>query len=258
MVRAVRPEIANAYVPIYVGIREHVRELIASGELVVGARAPSESALAELFGTTRMTVRKALSELVFQGLIERSVGRGSFVRRPQVEMRLDTTALRSFEQHLAAQGAVPELRLLDFGPEPASARIAARLRVEEGAQVYRAEWLRCVDGAIVGLKTRLLPQRIGERIDRHQLARGALMALLEQVLGAPLSAVRVGLHATAATAAIAARLGAREGKPLLVREVTLLDRAGEPCCCGESFFVEEVRFSFEIPGAPAPTGEDPW
>lgn len=60
-------------------VSDSLRDMIASGELEVGARLPSEAALAESYGVNRITVRMALQKLSVLGLVETRVGEGSFI-----------------------------------------------------------------------------------------------------------------------------------------------------------------------------------
>jgi GntR family transcriptional regulator len=62
-------------------IAEDISADIASGELVVGARLPSEQALAEVYGVARATVRRAIASLVDQGVLVVRHGRGTFVAK---------------------------------------------------------------------------------------------------------------------------------------------------------------------------------
>src|SRR4051812_6669078 len=64
----------------YRHIFETLRDAITAGEYRVGQRLPSESELVRAFGTSRVTVNRALRELQLGGYIERRVGSGSFVR----------------------------------------------------------------------------------------------------------------------------------------------------------------------------------
>ena len=64
----------------YRHIFETLRDAITSGEYRVGQRLPSESELVRAFGTSRVTVNRALRELQLGGYIERRVGSGSFVK----------------------------------------------------------------------------------------------------------------------------------------------------------------------------------
>ncbi len=66
--------------PLYRRISDELVAEIAAGRLAAGAALPSEHALCERFGVSRITVRKALDELTLQGRVERRRGVGNFVR----------------------------------------------------------------------------------------------------------------------------------------------------------------------------------
>ena len=66
-------------IPKYQEILDHLRESIAAGKYVVGQRLPSEHDLVKTFGTSRVTVNRALRELQLTGLIDRRAGSGSYV-----------------------------------------------------------------------------------------------------------------------------------------------------------------------------------
>ena len=63
-------------VPLYYQLKEIFRSWIASGKFDSGGRFPSENELQEQFGVSRMTIRRALSELVYEGFLVREQGRG--------------------------------------------------------------------------------------------------------------------------------------------------------------------------------------
>jgi GntR family transcriptional regulator, transcriptional repressor for pyruvate dehydrogenase complex len=64
-------------------IYEDLHAKIASGVLTVGTRLPTERELATDYGAARNTVRKTMVRLSSEGLVERHVGRGSFVSAPK-------------------------------------------------------------------------------------------------------------------------------------------------------------------------------
>ena len=63
-------------------ISRDLRQAIAAGRYAVGARLPSEAQLVARHQVSRPTVIRALKDLEAEGLIERRMGSGSFVRRP--------------------------------------------------------------------------------------------------------------------------------------------------------------------------------
>lgn len=86
------PRQSDLFSPISIGrisevIVDQIRMLIRRGELVTGARLPSERDLCTKFGVSRVTVREALRVLEANGLIEIKVGAhgGAFVTVPTSE-----------------------------------------------------------------------------------------------------------------------------------------------------------------------------
>lgn len=61
-------------------VRDHIQNLIDTGELAIGDQLPTDAVLVEQFGVSRPTVARAMSDLVFAGVLERRAGAGSFVR----------------------------------------------------------------------------------------------------------------------------------------------------------------------------------
>ena len=68
-----------ATAPAYQRIRDHLFDHIRGGDWSPGDRLPSEHDLKEQFGVSRMTVRRALRELVDEGYVSRVVGAGTYV-----------------------------------------------------------------------------------------------------------------------------------------------------------------------------------
>lgn len=81
-------------VPLHHQLSGLLARLITSGYYQPGEAIPPERQLCERYGVSITTVRKAVLDLAAQGLVERAVGRGTFVRRPtprQARIGLVTT-----------------------------------------------------------------------------------------------------------------------------------------------------------------------
>jgi DNA-binding LacI/PurR family transcriptional regulator len=70
---------ANAYVPQYVRIRDEITRRIEAGELAQGDRIPSLREMCDEFGVSSITARRALLDLLNEGIVERRGGLGAFV-----------------------------------------------------------------------------------------------------------------------------------------------------------------------------------
>ena len=66
--------------PLYVTLAARLRRDIANGKIPRGGKLPSETALADEHGIVRATVRRAIDELVAEGLVVSVNGRGHYVR----------------------------------------------------------------------------------------------------------------------------------------------------------------------------------
>jgi GntR family transcriptional regulator len=76
----------NDATPLYIQVANNLRQVIRDGSLDKAAALPSERALSELTGASRVTIRKALEQLVDEGLLLRRQGSGTFVA-PRIEQR---------------------------------------------------------------------------------------------------------------------------------------------------------------------------
>ena len=72
-------------------LRDYLREGLASGHYGEGRRIPPERHLANEFGTSRATIRKALYVLELEQMVVRRVGRGTFIA-PQTRIDIDAVA----------------------------------------------------------------------------------------------------------------------------------------------------------------------
>jgi DNA-binding GntR family transcriptional regulator len=234
-------------VPLYFRIQGALRAQIAAGAFGEGARLPSESELAEKFATTRGTVRQALAPLMFEGLIERRKGLGTFVASRPVESRIEAQRPHSFEEQMKAAGAQVGFRLIGFDAEPASSSVTTALELTPDTVIYRLRRLRLVEGEVIGFEDRSMLERIGASIPASSLATQSAVAIAELALGAPLGGMTVSVGAIAVRGETARHLGLRSGSPALVRAHTFFDPAGRPILAGESIYRgDKYRFTYRF------------
>lgn len=94
--------------PVYKRIRRCIAERIERGDYPTGSMIPSENDLAEEFGTTRLTIRSAMDELVKSGQIRRVQGKGAFVGHKWFD---EHARKGGFRQMVLATGATPSVRI---------------------------------------------------------------------------------------------------------------------------------------------------
>jgi GntR family transcriptional regulator len=212
--------------PAWVQIEEQLADRIESGALAPGERIPPERDLAEGLGVSRMTVRQALASLAARGLVERGVGRGTFVREaPRVVH--DLTRVAGFTEEVERQGLEAGARILEAKECAASDQVAAALGLEPGAPVVRLERVRLGGDRPMTLEDTWVPaHRFPGLLDRD--LSGSLYTLMrdEYDLG-PVSATE-RLEPMAARSYEADALEVAEGSPLMLVERVAYAADGTP------------------------------
>ncbi|NOH62228.1 phosphonate metabolism transcriptional regulator PhnF [Vibrio sp. RE88] len=125
--------------PIYLDIAS-VLEKEVSDCFVPGEYLPPEATLAQRFSVNRHTLRRAIDELVNNGLVQRHQGKGNMVVRQPKEYRLHSGA--HFTKNLIEQGAMPRSEVLQSRMISASPKIARYLGIDEGSKIIHIRTLR--------------------------------------------------------------------------------------------------------------------
>jgi len=119
--------------PRYIQIADALQEQIDGGLLAPGARLPSERALSEMFGVTRMTLRQALAHLTVRGSITRRRGSGTFVAPHKVALNLD---LRTSPHH----SATTNVAIVVYEMRQATQSVAGHLDVPARSDIHYIAW----------------------------------------------------------------------------------------------------------------------
>jgi GntR family transcriptional regulator len=139
----------------YLQIRDQLLDQLES--MAPGEPLPPERVLAERFGVSRMTLRRALGELVTAGRAVRRQGAGVFATGPKVAQSLAAT---SFSEEMRRRGLEPGARTLESQTVAAGARIGRRLEVSPGDDVLRVERLRLADGSPMAIEILHVPMAV--------------------------------------------------------------------------------------------------
>jgi GntR family transcriptional regulator len=202
--------------PVWAQIEERLAARIEGGHLAVGERLPPERELAEWLGVSRMTVRQALGALAARGLVERGVGRGTFVRAPGKVVH-DLSGALGFTERLGRQGIAAGAEVITAGEESAPDAVAEALELEPGAPVLRVQRVRSAAGRPLALEDSWLPAaRFPGLLDRD--LGGSLYALMRDGYGLEPAEAVERLEPVVARAHEARLLGLPEGAPLMLVE----------------------------------------
>ena len=169
----------NWMLPLYAQLKEILIAAIQRGEFAPGDRLPSQSELCEQYKMSHMTVRRAVNELINEGVIYSIHGKGTYVS----ERKLPSASgqLVGFYEHMLRMEKVPSNRLLEAKIVSASTIMANRLNVELGLPLVYVRRLRLVDGIPMSIATSYLPHFLCRGLLDHDLANNSLFAILRDV-----------------------------------------------------------------------------
>jgi GntR family transcriptional regulator len=203
-----------------------LRALLDSGEWAEGDQLPTERALAEGFGCSLITVRRAMEELVRERRIVRIRGRGTFVR--QAPLDRDLSDLTSFTDEMNARGMNPKTVILAAELVEASQAAAASLQIPAGTAVYRIERVRHAGSQPLLLEEVQLPANLFPGLLDRDLESGSLYDILAANYGIELTWGRETIEPALPSAREAALLEQDRREPVLLLQLVSFTREDAP------------------------------
>ena len=209
--------------PAYQRLRDALAHRIAEGEWGPDAALPSENRLASEHMLSVGTVRKAIQQLVDEGLLERRQGSGTYLRKPA----FDATLFRFFQirEHGSAT-SIPTSRLISRTRMNAPDHVAETLGTSDVIQIQR---LRCLSEQPLLSEEIYIPAARFEGFEAiPETEIGPLLyPVYFERFGVFVARAEDEVHFGAADAQTAARLGMVQDGPVAMIERTAFDIAGD-------------------------------
>lgn len=100
------------FLPKYYQISLEIMEMIRTGEILPGARIPSENDIIRDYRVSNTTARKVLGEIERAGWVTKIKGKGTFVKSSGIINR-SATKILSFTKNMRQAGLIPKTKLLE-------------------------------------------------------------------------------------------------------------------------------------------------
>lgn len=165
-------------IPVYQQLKGAIRQRINTGEWPRGWKIPSEPVLSKSLNLSRGTVRKAVADLINDGLLESRQGDGTYVTGWPIEQRL--MGFYSFAREAEEQGLEFKSRVLEWKEESAGANVAARLKMNPEERILRVKRLRILADMPILLETCHFPARLVSELRMEDFVEGALYDALQE------------------------------------------------------------------------------
>lgn len=226
--------------PLYQQIAEPLTKLIMSGTIEPGRLIEDEVSLANRLDVSRPTTRRALQELVNNGLLVRRRGAGTRVTPTHVHRQIGLTSLN---EDLEAAGYETSTEVLSYNVQLADESQAAQLNCEPGAEIVTIKRLRRINGSPLSILQNTLPSSIAPSLT--ELSQKGLYACLTE-RGVKMSTAVQTIGARTATDTEARLLALEPGSALLTIERWVYDPSGDVVEYGRHVY-DASRYNITIP-----------
>ena len=228
----------SSYIPLYIQVRDILKELINSGKLEPGHQIPSENELSSAFNISRMTVRQAIQELIREGFLNIRRGEGTFVNAvPHTQMLLK---LEGFSSEMAKLGYRNHSKVLSIQTIESfdSYEMAySGLEKPPGEPLIRIQRVRFVEDTPFALETSFLSYRTGKGLLEPKMPGDmSLYNYIENDLHIRLSRADHVIQPGLAEGEIADHLAVELGSPILKLHGTTFSMTNKPIEYLEGFY----------------------
>ncbi|MEX5410574.1 transcriptional regulator PhoB [Atlantibacter hermannii] len=217
---------------LYATVRQRLLDDIAQGVYRAGQQIPTESELCTLYNVSRITIRKAISDLVNDGVLQRWQGKGTFVQSKKVENALLTVS--GFTDFGVSQGKPTREEVIE------QERISAdpfceRLNIPGGSEIFRLMRVMYLDDEPLFIDSSWIPLSRYPSFDEIYTAGASTYKLFQEKFDTRVVSDKKTIDIFMATKTEAQRLKCELGEPLFRISKIAFDQNARPVHYSELF-----------------------
>lgn len=220
----------NSIDPLYKQVQEIILKNIEIGIWPLHSKIPDEITLSEQLRISRSTLRKALRELIEQGLLKQIRGKGTFVVSNHVENSIGSSLI-SISESLEKQGLSYKTLVLKKMVQVPNLKVASLLELEPGEKVTYIERVRLVAQKPVVYMKNYVPVKYCEDLINADLENIPLFECIESKYNQKIQWGRRYFKAVPALGEIVQNLGVETAKPIMFLEQIVYNKESFPLEC---------------------------
>jgi len=207
----------NSREPIYIQVKNIIEKNISSSKWPIHSKIPDEITLSQKLEISRGTLRKAIRDLVDQGILTQIRGKGTFVVSKNIEQPL-ASHLVSFSESMQEQNLNFKTLVITKAIIKPDLKIAALLELDTKKKVIYLERVRFVDNVPIIYLKNFIPYHYCMGLIRDDLEKDALFTLLEEKYGHHIEWGRRYFKAVPALGDVVQNLGVEASTPVMYLE----------------------------------------
>lgn len=214
-------------IPYYYQIQQSLKDFILNGKWKPGDFILSERELSELFKVSRITVRKALDNLLIEGLIKKVKGKGTVVAKPKIEEQLFNKLIGTY-QDLTEKGFKVKNKILSFVLKDPDEQEISNLKISSSDKIFKVERLRYMEDEPYHYSITSIPRKLCSNFDVNLMINDSLIHVMDKYYGLKIYKLKRVLESTIASPQEAKLFGIKVGSPILLFYNTALSENGTP------------------------------
>ncbi|HHT78993.1 MAG TPA: GntR family transcriptional regulator, partial [Actinobacteria bacterium] len=172
----------NIPVPIYYQIEEYIQKLIETGKLKPGEKLPTEKEFMKVLGVSRITIRRAISDLINKNMLEIKQSKGTFVKSKNFYEPV-SLIIQSYTEEAIKQGFKPSTRILELKKLIPDSEIQEILKLSPEEEIFEFKRLRLLNGEPSGIDLNYLSSNLVPGFSEKDFEETGLKQSLYLVLG---------------------------------------------------------------------------
>lgn len=228
-------------VPLYKQIENYIRKEIKTGKYDDGSFLPREEKLANKFGVSRNTVRQGIADLVNEGVLKRTPGKGTVLIEKTITTKL--SEWHSFRNEMLKKGIEVKDYFVKTEFEYAPDEAYQKLKVSKDKKLFKLERLRGdMIGPFVYFVSWFHPRT---QLDENEDYTTSLYSIIEEKHSVVPAYSEEELDAIEADERIAEYLQMEKHKPILFRKRLVLDVGERPIEFNIGYYRSD-KFTYSI------------
>lgn len=216
----------NSSVPLYEQLKEQITRDIRAGLYEKGARMPSELEIENSYRVSRITVRRAVSELCDEGLLIKKQGKGTFVVGNGISA--DMGRLTGFHDYMEEQGRKVDTKILERSIIKLKPSLAKEMEISDDDDVFFIKRLMFTDGIPIMIDSCYIPMNRFSGIVEKFHDNDSIFRILKNEYGVKMGKYQKVLKVRKANKEISSYLNCPLGDPLFDLFKLTYDSAGIP------------------------------
>lgn len=231
--------------PLYSQIKKIIKSKIEEGEYKEGETIPSEKELEDIFKVSRITVRKAILELVTEGYLVRQRGKGTVVKNQKI-IEENLSNIMTFTEEMKAKDIEPSTQYAKIEKVIPDSSIASFMNIDDDIQVYKIIRVRCADGEPIVIFETYINSNLNLPMDNAEYY-GSLYELIKKNNNTEVYKAKEHIEAVIADEEITKFLDIKIGDPILKTIRKGYDSKERPIEYTECFYrADKYRYYVEL------------